>query len=272
MSNIRIGQTVRVRVRFIDFDSFAGTDDLLDPSSVSVNLYKYETTVYNLVSANLSPVIHESLGIYYYDWTITEDGIFKLLFTGILDGATPSSITNPRTFYVGTTEPTITLGYTAQYDFLPQLTPLYLDPDVVAIYWPEMKINPNGYAEVVEIIYRHSIFLQKWFGINVVITPLMEEYLLAVVLCELSRIYDDLLGNGSTAGGFTLGDLTVTQANAVAGGSKRYNRGNIDTWCEYAAMLRLELMQVRNGIKAVIRGSNFPNPIPPRHLRRFEKK
>lgn len=268
-SNIRVGQKVRVSIRFIDFDRGAGTDDLLDPSSVSVALYKYDitTSAYILQASDLGPVVRESLGVYYYDWTTPDDGLFKLLFVATLADATPSTIENARNFFVGTAEPSSTLGLNKDIYFLTELDPIYIDPTIILGYYATADL-----VEVTEIIYRLSTQLQTWFGENVVITPLMEEWLTATVMCELTRIYifDGGMDGFSNDGAFTLGDLTVSESIGSAAGSKKLNRGNVDTWCELASLLRNELMFSRNGIKAVIRGSNYCNPIPPRHLKNAE--
>lgn len=274
-SNINIGQKVRVTVTFVDYDYFAGTDELLGPVSVSAALYKYNTTtkVWDLVQSNLSPIVSVSLGVYYYDWTPTENGRFRLLFMGTLLGATPSTIENPRDFYIGDTQPEVLLGSTEEYQFLGALTPLYLDPEKILTYYiPENR--QNGLVEITEIIYRLSLQLEDWFGASFTLTPLMEDYLTAATLCELTKIYTF---NGGMDGfadvsSFKLGDLEVTGSAGTTANAKAPNRGNVATWCELANLLREELITVRGAPKTYVRGSAYDNPMPTRELKRLEPR
>ncbi len=268
MSNIKVGQTIRVTARFVDFDPYAGTDDLLDPSSVSAALYQYNSTTstFDLIGL-LSPVVRESLGVYYVDWQTTGNGLFRVLLVGTLDDATPNTIENPRDFYVGTAEPTTILGSNLEYGFLGELSPLYLDPERILDFWPDADL-----VEVTTIIYRLSGTLDTWFGPGAyLITPDMDSWLLAATMCELVTRYmmDGGLNGFNDPGGFTLGDLQVqaSQANSGAG----FDDGLPSTWCEMALMFKNALLFTRTGIKAVMRGSNYCNPIPSRRLRRFER-
>jgi hypothetical protein len=275
LSNIEIGQKVRVTVRFVDYDFYAGTDELLGPTSVSAALYKYNntTTVWDLVQNDLGPIVNTSLGIYYYDWTPTENGRFRLLFLGTLLGATPSTIENPRDFYIGTAEPTITLGSTEEFMFLGGLDPLYLDPELILNFYTPEDMQ-NGLVEITEIIYRISSELQDWFGESLILTTKMEEYVLAATLCELTKIhtYNGGMDGFANVSSFTLGDLQVKDGGDGGSSSKAPNRGNATTWCELANLLRDELIANRGVPKTYVRGSIYPNPIPSRALRSFEPR
>jgi hypothetical protein len=267
-SNIKPGQKIRVSVRFVDYDFFANTDELLDPATVTGALYKYsETTNVYVLQSVLTPIVQQSIGIYYYDWTPVEDGKFKLIFTGTLPGATPSQVTNERTFYIGTAEPTITLGETVEYNFLGELTPLYLDPSVVKTFYSDVD-----FVEATEIIYRISLEIQDWFGENVEITSQIEEYILASVMCELSKIhyFGGGIGGFTTASEYMLGDLQVKRGAGTSNSRNSLYRGNAANWCELASLLRDELMWSRNNMKSVVRGSAWDNPMPERKLRRFD--
>jgi hypothetical protein len=275
LSNINIGQKVRVTVTFVDYDFFAGTDTLLGPISVSAALYKYNTTtkVWDLVQSNLGPIVSVSLGVYYYDWTPTENGRFRLLFMGTLLGATPSTIQNPRDFYIGDAKPEILLGSSEEYQFLGPLTPLYLDPEQILTYYiPENR--QNGLVEITEIIYRLSLILQDWFGETLTVTPKMEDWLIASTLCELTKIYTF---NGGMDGfadvsSFKLGDLEVTGSAGTTANAKAPNRGNAATWCELANLLRDELIANTGAPKTYVRGSAYDNPMPLRALKSLEPK
>ena len=268
-SNIRVGQLLRVTVRFADFDYSAGTDELLDPDVVTLDLYKYNssTSVYDYVS-DLGPVVQEDTGIYYYDWLTPEDGKFKLVFTGTVAGATPSEITDTRVFYIGTSVPTVTLASTQEFFFLSELDPLYLDPERILEIFSEADI-----VEVTEIIYRISLRLEEWFGTGLTITAEMEEYLIAATLCELSKTYliDGGIGGFGSGDNFTLGDLTVNNFSGSSSNTKKnVYIGNASSWCELAFVLKNQLLRSQLTYKAIVKGSNYENPIPTRSLRRFE--
>lgn len=267
-SNIKPGQKIRVSVRFVDYDFFANTDTLLDPASVTGALYKYNSGTNSYVlQSTLTPIVQQSQGIYYYDWTPAEDGKFKLIFTGTLPGATPSQVVNERTFFIGSVEPELTLGTTQEYLFLGELDPLYLDPQIVKTYYDDVD-----YVEAAEIINRVSLELLDWFGPNFDVTAQIEEYILAYVMCELSKIY--YYGGGmagfTTASDYMLGDLQVKRSGGTSNARDSLYRGNVANWCELASLLRDELMYSRNNMKSVVRGDAWENPMPQRKLKRFD--
>lgn len=268
-SNIRVGQKLRVTVRFADFNASTGTDEPIGPLSVDGSLYKYNTTTtnYDLVGS-LSPIVQDAVGVYHYDWTTPSDGRFKLVFTGLLANATPSTVTNSRVFYVGVTEPTVILTSSQEYKFLAELTPLYLDPEEILEVFPDVDLT-----DATEIIYRNSLLLEEWFGTSLTVTSLMREWLIAATLCELSKTYfiDGGMNGFGKSDSFTLGDLTVN--NGFGGTSNSKNgiyRGNATTWCELAVVIKNEMLKSKVTYKPVVKGSAFDNPIPVRALRKFD--
>lgn len=267
-SNIRVGQSLRLTVRFADFDFSTGTDELLDPTSVTLALEQYNmgaTPSWGLIS-NLGPVLQDATGIYHYDWTTPSDGRFRLTFTGTLPGATPAVILDTRIFYVGTSVPTVILDSPIEFTFLGELTPLYLDPEIIKRYFPDVDM-----VEATESIYRISLQLDEWFGPNFEVTVLMKEYIAAAVLCDLSKMY--LIEGGIYGFGqgenFTLGDLTINNPGNTGAGFD----GNASSWCELAYVLSKLLIstQILTTYKPIVKGSNFFNPIPCRQIRRFER-
>lgn len=269
-SNIRVGQLLRITVRFADFDYSTGTDELLDPTAVTLDLYKYNsaTSSYDYVSA-LGPVTQESLGIYYYDWLTPEDGKFKLIFTGSVPAATPSAITDTRVFYVGTSTPTVVLSGDLEFYFLGELTPLYLDPQEIKAYYEDVDL-----VEATEIIYKLSLELDEWFGSSYEITSLMEEYLIAATLCQLSRIYvfDGGLSGFGTTGSFQLGELKIDKNNSASASLNKngLGLGQASNWCEIAAILKNQLTSKSNNLRSVVRSLDQDNPIPKRQIRGFD--
>lgn len=266
-SNIRVGEVIRVSVRFVNYDAGLNNEDvLIDPTTTTLDIYKLISDAFVLQSSGLTP-IQSSTGEYYYDWTPVDNGCYRLLFIGTFDGATPSTVENPRDFFVGTAGPSVTLGTTVEYKFLAELEPMYLDPERILDFFPDADI-----VDVTEIIYRLSAELEDWFGSNPTITALMEEYIIASVMCELSKVYslDGGLNGFGSVDNFTLGDLTVNKGLGTSSSFGSLFRGNVNNWCELAALLRNDLLSKGARMKTYVKGSKNENPIPSRRLRRFE--
>ena len=265
-SNIKVGDTIRVTTSFLNYDSVEGEEALVDPALVETFIYTYNTTTneWNVPPTEVVPT-KQSDGIYYYDWTTPSDGRFKIRFEGTLADA--SVITNERVFYVGTAEPSIVIGVINPIYFLGELDPLYLDPEAILTFYPDGDL-----VEIAELVYWYSLEVQEILGTtNVTVNKLIQDYISAAVLCDLSKIH--VFGGGlsgfEAADSFTLGDLQVSKSSG-GGGSGRVTRGNVSTWCELAALLREELTFRRTNLKAVVKGSNYANPIPSRALRSFD--
>lgn len=267
-SNIKPGQKIRISVRFVDYDFFTGTDELLEPTSITGALYKFDTDLNTyVIQGVLSPIEQVSMGIYYYDWTPTQNGKFKLVFLGTTPDATPSQVVNERVFYVGTAQPLVTLGESQEYNFLGELDPLYVDPEVIHNLYSDVN-----YVEAAELIHRYSLEIQNWFGDNVIVTQTIEDYIIASVMCELSKIYyyGGGIGGFTAASDYMLGDLQVKRGAATSNSRGSLYRGNAANWCELASLLRDELGYTRNNMKSVVRGSALENPMPERKLKRFD--
>jgi hypothetical protein len=144
---------------------------------------------------------------------------------------------------------------------------MYLDPEVIHTLYTEVD-----YTEAAELIYRYSLELQGWFGENVQVTSLMEEFIIASVMCDLSKIYfyGGGIGGFTTASDYTLGDLQVSRGQGTSNSRSSLYKGNAANWCEMAFILREELNYTQNGMKSVVRGSSWDNPMPDRRLRRID--
>jgi hypothetical protein len=160
-----------------------------------------------------------------------------------------------------------TLMENKEYLFLSQLTPLYYDAEKLVTYYPSVDL-----VEATQIIYSLSVELNDWFGDSIEITPLIEEYIKAATLCELSKIhvFDGGMSGFSNSDSFMLGDLQVMRKSG--GGSSRNtpSRGSVGSWCELAALLREEVLFRKTGMRSVVKSENLTNPIPDRGLRRFD--
>ena len=149
--------------------------------------------------------------------------------------------------------------------FLINPFPFLIDPDMVLPYFSEAS-----YFEVSELIYDSSQEIQDFFddgAFTQTITPTirstLEDFVLANVCCNLTRIYD--FGGASNQLNVTLGDLSVSQSNTP---KQKTNRSNATTWCELAGVIRNEVYNLSStsGMKAVLRGSRHNNPMPKRNI------
>lgn len=260
--------TLRLTATFLDFNPETGEEVPISADSVTGYIYKFNpsTEVYDL-TGNFTPIFMGS-GVYYHDWVPGSNGKFKIIFEAVVQ--LTETVLDTRVFYVGDLNPEVTLGANKTYYFLGELHPLYISPEEILQYYPS-----GNAVEITEYIYWASKELEKIVGKTDItdLTPLMHDYLVASVLCRLSRIYvvgNDMMGS-STGDSFQLGDLQVSsQTGGRTGSSSVDNLAEAGTWCELAALLQSRLNRGSANLKAVVKGSNFKNPIPERHLRRFE--
>jgi hypothetical protein len=267
-SNIKVGDTIRVTVSFLDFDPTQGEEVLVDPVAVNVYVYLYDsvTSQFNLL-VDERTVDKQSFGIYYYDWTTTEAGRFKVKFEGSL--ANDSVIENERVFYIGSVQPSIVLGQINPINFLGELDPIYLDPEIILNYFPAGDL-----VEITELINWYSSEAYDLFYPTAVhVSPLLQDYIFSSVMCDLSKIhiFEGGLAGFEGAQEFTLGDLHIRKSHLQSvSTSDKINRGTATTWCELAAILREELTFRKTNIKTVVKGSNWENPIPERKLKNYD--
>lgn len=166
------------------------------------------------------------------------------------------------------------LGADQFLNFLVDPTPFILDPESFLATFPDSNL-----FEVSELIYQYSLEAQN-MTIGVpgplpsdlsTLDPMqmqtVYDFVEASVNCALSRIYD--ISGGADSSTITLGDLTITNRYTE---KASVNRSNATTWCELAGVIRNELFAIgkRSGMRAVLKGSNYFNPIPPRQIQHIE--
>ncbi len=143
-------------------------------------------------------------------------------------------------------------------------SPFLVDTDIIQAYFPEASL-----FEIADLIFNASQEIQDVFDDGIYTQPItptilstLQDYVIAEVCCNLSRIYE--LGNGANQVAVTLGDLSVTQNNPSK--AALVNRSNATTWCELAGVIRDEVYNLssKSGMKAVVKGSRFRNPMPRR--------
>jgi hypothetical protein len=145
---------------------------------------------------------------------------------------------------------------------------LLIDPSELAGLFPDAT-----YMEIYELVHRYSLEALELLKLDAddEIPSGARDYVLAAAACALTRLYD-LSGIGAGGdGAFRLGDLSVESARS-GGAPSQMTRATASTWCELAAVLRDELITGRTGasIRAIVKGSAYPNPMPCRGIREKE--
>lgn len=83
MADYEVGDTIRVKATFRDWAPEGQQGSLTTPASVEVNLYRDDESP---LQTALTPT-NESLGVYFYDWTLpTEAGAYYIEFKGLING------------------------------------------------------------------------------------------------------------------------------------------------------------------------------------------
>lgn len=151
------------------------------------------------------------------------------------------------------------------YFMLTELDPMLMDPEFVLNYIPDANL-----VEIAELIHWYSKEILSWGeDFNPVY---LQDFLLASVMCDLSKTY--AFGGGltgsSSADEFTLGDLRVSTEASTGLGNGGGVGNDTRTWCELAELYRKRILGSKVGMKVVVEGSNYVNPIPCRKLRSID--
>jgi hypothetical protein len=258
-SNVLVNDTVRIKVKFVDKDPLTGSQTEVSPLSVSVTIFDSNNVP---VSPTPTSAVQITSSQYYYDFIPNLAGEYKVTFVGTLPDS--KNITVNQALYVSTPteeyKPTITLKADESISFAPDISPLYLDPEVIKTYFPDASL-----LEIGELIYSYSYEVNEIFNLTNAIVNLPEgetgisylsntgvstftilEYIKASVLCQLTKIYgfgsDDELS-------LELADLKITNRNTPRA---NINRSNATTWCQISAALRKEILTKKVGLRGVL--------------------
>lgn len=170
------------------------------------------------------------------------------------------------------------LGADQIFQFLVDPQPMVIDPEEVVPYYPDA-----GVYEIAELIAQYSQEAQNLLKYKItdtladlmdndsVIAQTVQDFVQASTLCALSRIYD-VFGT-SLQSQVAFGDLTIASNNNMESVSQSgLSRVSATTWCELAGVIRAELYELSNksGMKAIVRGSKFVNPMPNRKIKHIE--
>lgn len=264
MASVSRGGQIRLTVQFYEF---AGGPPY-DPADPKLELFLGSTLIGGpfLYSSGAGPVVRESTGSYAYVWTVPSNatlGTYAAKWSGTIYGSTASGteyfdVVVAGSVSTGSGSPN-TIKDEYVLTFMSGATPMYVDPDEIKYLFPEAT-----YVEITEFITYYSLEVDEIAPETIGTTA--REYVKAATACALSKIYD--YGGIGEETSIKLGDFSITNR---AMPKQTVNRRNASTWCELAAALRLELTRNAVSLKAIVKGSNYSNPIPERQLRRLEK-
>lgn len=247
MPSILVGDPIRVKVTFRD-----QLGVIVDPQTVPVYLYDDEDVVLTSAMAEKSDI-----GKYYYDWEPSEAGVFYIEFQGLFEDSTVTIVREQFIVEDALVDPSpeLKLGEDYIITFVSGAEPLYADPDEMKVFFPEAEDT-----EILEYIFRYSEQVKKLTKDSKELPFVAYEYVRAATLCALSRVYEIAAGDESS---ISLGDLSVTKRSYPR---STINRANASDWCELAVVLYQELVRVHTGMRAVVRGARYPNPMPDRTI------
>ena len=243
-ANVLVNDTVRIKVHFIDINSTTQEQVDVSPATVSVKIYNSDDQL--ILSDTADPEVG-STSRYYYDYTPSVAGVYKISFLGILADATMIAV--DQQLYVSTSsseyKPSVTLRSTETIVFSADIMPLFIDPEEVKLYFPEASL-----LEIAEIIHNYSLEVKKTHGLkddddgsNLPFN--VTEYIKAASCCDLSRTYGY---GGDDEQSVRIGDLQISNRNFPR---TVVTRGNAVTWCQIATALRSEMIASKVGMRAV---------------------
>ncbi len=256
VGNVLVNDTVRIKVRFVDIDNATGEQVDVSPTLVAVRVYDSNNVqIVNTTATSLTA------SQYYYDYTPSEAGEYRVTFVGAMPDTT--YITVNQQLYVSTPtdeyKPVITLGHEEIITFAPDVDPLYLNPEELQSYFPEASL-----MEIGEIVHFYSLEVKQLYSYNDDVTGsdlnfTTLEYIKAATACELSRTYSY---GGDDDVSISLGDLSISSRSLPR---SQITRGNATTWCQIAAALRKEMLTGKVGPKGF-----QPKGIPTSNIERMK--
>lgn len=265
MASVIVGETIKMTVVFYGWNSATSEKYVKDPVTVDLDVLT------DLSAATPTVLHHQSapkiaFGTYYYEWTPSAIGNYRIRFLGTFEDASTDVINQDfEVSLTGVATSTERLGVDSTIYFAGIIDPLYIDPEELKPLFPEATD-----LEIAEQIHLYSQEVKTMLKLQDDEVPPFGalEYIKAASACSLDRIYG--LGTGANVS-FTLGDLSI---NRTGGGRGAVSRATATTWCELAAVLRAELLSLssRGGLRAVVKGSKYVNPIPVRKIRDIDAR
>ncbi len=198
--------------------------------------------------------------LFYHSYTPTVEGAHTFRFTASFADANDLVVEQTVTIGPETATPEyLDSDYTII--FASNLDPLYLDPDELKVFFP----NLSEY-ELAEAIYIASLKAKAMLKLSDTDVPpdFAIDYVHAAAACSLSRIEDGGFDGSFLSSGFTLGDLVIT--NTSSNKTNDANTGNVGSWCELAFLLEREMKYKSTTLKSFVKGGVYANPIIERRM------
>lgn len=198
--------------------------------------------------------------LYYHAYTPTVEGVHTFRFTAAFYDADDLIVSQAITIGPETATPeNLDSDYTVV--FASNLNPLYLDPDELKPFFP----NLSEY-ELAEAIYIASLKAKAMLKLSDTDVPpdFAIDYVQAAAACSLSRIEDGGFDGSFLSSGFTLGDLVIT--NTSSNKTNDANTGNVGSWCELAFLLEREMKYKSTTLKSFVKGGVYANPVIERRM------
>lgn len=249
-SEIPVGESSTIVVEFRSL-----TNALVPMDSVEVVVVEQDATPIFGSGESAAEVLP---GVYSFEYLPLESGSYEIYFNGTPKGGGDAVTVFEQVEVVADySASTQTLLQDYEIVVLSDISPLYVDPEEVQDLFPGV-----GLVDIAEVIHKFSTRVQKLLK-NAEPNFLVEEYVFAAVACHLLRTSDGVEGFvGDEI--MTLGDFSIRVGSTAR---KLLDRATASSWCELAEVLRQELMRGLAGMRAVVKGTRYKNPIPKRYLR-----
>lgn len=253
-----LNDTVRMSVTFRNWSpSGGGQPD--DPDTVTTTLIDLSDDS----ETSLTPLAGDGEAEYYADWTPDAIGDFRLRFIGVFSDDSTDVVDQDFTVLESESDAddaTGSLGAQVEITFAAGLDPMYISSEELQDIFPDAPL-----LDIAEQIFIASTEVKSILHLadDETDIPLVAlDYVKAAAACSLSKVFEG--SDISTMSNFRLGDLQVTNQPIS---KSIINRGNASSWCELAFALRNEMINESTGMKAVVKGSAYRNPIPHRRIR-----
>lgn len=273
MATVSRGGSILLTVQFYEFVGGPPFDPTETAGYPELRIFKDSTEVAGpyLYSGGTGPVTKRAVGDYSYAYEVPDGadvGTYTARWTGTIHGSTVVGQEYFEVVVAGSASTgfgsAATLVEDFELEFTSGATILYLDPEELMDLFSDAS-----YTEVLDWVAFYTLEVKNLLGLeDDDPAPIgAREYIRAAVACALSRIYD--WSGGGVEDAIRLGDFSVEGRTT---GRVLDTRATATTWCELAALLRAELVgTARAGMRGVVRGDAWENPMPVRSLRHVEK-
>lgn len=245
---------------------------LSDPNSVDVTIYDSNDNVIHGPEQLTDEDNKVDKGVYEYEWVADQLGDFRFKFSADFPeavtmygmgafGAGPST-TQTIEYYISVILPSDestsgdVLGEDYELEFAATVDNVFGDVDHISEFYTDASA-----VHILDILYRLSKDVVDLKLENPAENPDVYEYVKLAALCELSRIYNPIMGGEETS--LSLGDFSISTSRNSSG---PVNYATASTWCEMAAVARDDLFGAK--VQRFVKGGKQKSPIPDRKLDR----